>query len=305
MVFDDRKNQAFYDALRNVITPESVVLDLGSGVGLLGLMAAKLGARKTYLVEPAAIAQLSRKLVDANGLGDRVEVIPDKIENARIAEKADVITSVMTGNFLLQEDLLGSLFFARDKCLVHDGVMLPDYGRMMVAPICAPDLHYDRVGCWSEPLFGVDLAVVRHHASNNIHWRRRQMAGDKIEFLAEPQMLKSLDFNSAKEASCNESVSFALSEDGICHGIAGWFDMRLGENWLSGSPKSLPLMHWSSAYLPIDPPRPMKAGDAMDVSIVRPPNGDWSWRVKAEDWSDAHSTLFGRKFSSSKLKPKN
>ena len=51
MALDEVRNRAYAQALRRVITPESVVLDLGAGLGTLGLLAAKLGARRVYLVE--------------------------------------------------------------------------------------------------------------------------------------------------------------------------------------------------------------------------------------------------------------
>src|SRR3990167_6681712 len=55
MVFDEVRNRAYLEAMRRVITPASIVLDVGAGVGVLGLLAAKLGARKVYCVEPSPV----------------------------------------------------------------------------------------------------------------------------------------------------------------------------------------------------------------------------------------------------------
>ena len=46
MFFDRARNDAYFKALQTVITPDSVVLDLGAGMGVHGLLAAKLGAKK-------------------------------------------------------------------------------------------------------------------------------------------------------------------------------------------------------------------------------------------------------------------
>ncbi len=47
MFFDQIRNDAYFKALQAVITPETVVLDLGAGLGIHGLLAAKLGAKKS------------------------------------------------------------------------------------------------------------------------------------------------------------------------------------------------------------------------------------------------------------------
>src|SRR3954454_2492869 len=49
MALDRVRNDAYADALRAVVTPSSVVLDLGAGTGVHGLMAARMGARRVYL----------------------------------------------------------------------------------------------------------------------------------------------------------------------------------------------------------------------------------------------------------------
>jgi hypothetical protein len=44
MIFDGVRNGAYARALAKVITPNTTVMDLGAGLGVHGLMAAKLGA---------------------------------------------------------------------------------------------------------------------------------------------------------------------------------------------------------------------------------------------------------------------
>lgn len=44
MVFDQRRNAAYARAIAAHVRPDSVVLDLGAGLGLHGLLAARAGA---------------------------------------------------------------------------------------------------------------------------------------------------------------------------------------------------------------------------------------------------------------------
>ncbi len=121
MALDAGRNEAYARALAAAITPDSVVLDLGAGTGVHGLMAARLGARRVYLVEPEDIIALAEENVRANGLQDVVQCIQGRIEDVTLPEPVDVIVSVLTGNFLLTEDLLPVLFHARDRFLRPGG----------------------------------------------------------------------------------------------------------------------------------------------------------------------------------------
>jgi predicted RNA methylase len=125
MTLDARRNQAYFEALKQVITPDSIVLDLGAGLGIHGLLSARLGAKRVYLVEPEDIITVAKDIAKANGYHDRVVCLQGKIEEVDIPELVDAIVSVFTGNFLLQEDLLPSLFYARDRYLKPDGTLIP------------------------------------------------------------------------------------------------------------------------------------------------------------------------------------
>lgn len=46
MLFDAVRNNVYSNAISTCVTNDSVVLDLGAGMGLHGLMAAKAGAKR-------------------------------------------------------------------------------------------------------------------------------------------------------------------------------------------------------------------------------------------------------------------
>ena len=57
-----------------------VVLDVGAGSGILSFFAIQAGARKVYAVDASEMATHCQKLVNSNGLADRITVIRGKIE---------------------------------------------------------------------------------------------------------------------------------------------------------------------------------------------------------------------------------
>ena len=115
MVFDEARNRAYARAIEQFVTSDSVVLDLGCGLGIHGLLAAKAGARKVFLVDPEIVVQSALEVARHNGFGDRVQAFQGRIEEIELPEKVDVIISVFTANLLYTEDLLPSLYIARDR----------------------------------------------------------------------------------------------------------------------------------------------------------------------------------------------
>ena len=276
MFFDDRRNRLYEDALAAHIEPGMVVMDLGAGLGIHGLMAARLGARRVYLVEPSRILAMTRQLVAANGLDDVVTCIEGSIEQVEIPEPCDVIVSVFTGNFLLMEDLLPSLFYARDACLAPGGVLLPDAAEMIVAPVDATRLYTKHIERWRERYHELDLSVVRPFAANQLY--SLPASEHEARSLGPPVVLKSFDFMSATEASVDETVQLEISEDGTCHGILGWFRANLGEGVLKTGPDDA-AMHWSQVFLPLSTPRSVRAGEKLSFHLNRPAFGEWSWAL--------------------------
>jgi len=299
MALDSVRNAAYFAALQRVITPDSVVLDLGAGTGVLGMMAARLGAKRVYLVEPSDVITVAEEIAAANGLGEVVRILHGKLADVVIPEKVDVIVSVMTGNFLLTEDLLPVLFHARDTLLKPNGHLIPDMAVMAAVPVAAPRVHATHVASWSAPHHGIDLSAARGYAANSILYGPTGLAD--ATFLADPADLLSLDFTSATYEPLHARVVFDATTSGTCDGLAGWFRMKLGDTWLSTSPAS-PQTHWSGAFLPIEPPVMVEKGDRLSLALDRLPEGDWSWRLTGPAGARRHSTLLGAPLMPATLK---
>jgi precorrin-6B methylase 2 len=288
MAFDAERNVAYERALARVVNRDSVVLDLGAGTGVHGLLAAKLGAKRVYLVEPEDVIAVAEQNASANGVSGVVRCVQGRIEDVDLPEQVDVIVSVLTGNFLLTEDLLPSLFHARDRFLRPGGALVPDAAMMTVVPVSAPELHADEISCWSDVRHGIHLSAGRQYAANTVLFRIER--GDMLEDLATPATVHTMDLRTSGYGALKTSAEFTITQDGLCHGWAGWLSIRLGDDWLSTSPRAAKT-HWSWAFLPLDPPMTFEPGERVRFQLSRAPHGDWTWRTEAASGSQQHSTL--------------
>src|SRR5438045_3501304 len=86
MVLDRERVSRFATAIESIVTPRDVVADVGSGSGVLSLLAARAGARKVYAIERSVIAELITEHARSNGFDSVIEVIRDDVRNVRLAE---------------------------------------------------------------------------------------------------------------------------------------------------------------------------------------------------------------------------
>ena len=86
MINDSVRMTAYIRSLRSIITPESVVLDIGTGPGIFALMACQLGARKVYAIEPMDVIELAKELAEINNFSERITFIQDRSANVELPE---------------------------------------------------------------------------------------------------------------------------------------------------------------------------------------------------------------------------
>ena len=96
MAYDEKRNQAYQDALELFIKPGITVLEIGTGCGLFAMMAARAGAGHIYTCEQDPLrADIARNIIRQNGYADRITIIPKKSSEVHVGadlpEKADIL----------------------------------------------------------------------------------------------------------------------------------------------------------------------------------------------------------------------
>uniref|UniRef100_A0A674HJI7 type I protein arginine methyltransferase n=1 Tax=Taeniopygia guttata TaxID=59729 RepID=A0A674HJI7_TAEGU len=115
---------------------DKVVLDVGSGTGILCMFAAKAGARRVIGIECSSISDYAVKIVKANKLDHVVSIIKGKVEEVELpVEKVDIIISEWMGYCLFYESMLNTVIYARDKWLSPQGLIFPDRATLYVTAI--------------------------------------------------------------------------------------------------------------------------------------------------------------------------
>ena len=144
-MLDDRlRTTAFLRAIEEVVQPGDVVVDVGTGTGVLALGAARRGAKRVYAVEESAIADAAEGVVASNGLSERVRIVRGRSTQIELPEKADVLVSEMLGHDPLAEQLLPVFADARRR-LLHEGARtIPEQLSVLAVPVELPEAFLEK-----------------------------------------------------------------------------------------------------------------------------------------------------------------
>eukprot|EP00040_Diaphanoeca_grandis_P020317 m.108077 g.108077 ORF g.108077 m.108077 type:complete len:382 (+) comp27843_c1_seq1:164-1309(+) len=145
MINDIDRNIFYQTALQKMVKPNSCVLEIGTGSGLLAMMAARAGAKHVYAVEANRdLSVLARSLMQSNGLGSKITVInalsSHVVVPRDLPEKADVMVSEILGTLLLGESALSFVADARKRLLKPGAQIIPAAGTQFISLIESNDI---------------------------------------------------------------------------------------------------------------------------------------------------------------------
>ncbi len=126
MLQDRVRTRAYLEAIAEAVHPGDVVVDLGTGTGILAIAAAKAGARRVYAVEHGPIAATAERLFADNDVADRVTLLRGLSTRVDVPEKADVLVTEIFGHDPFGERVIEYVRDAASRWLKPGGRVVPE-----------------------------------------------------------------------------------------------------------------------------------------------------------------------------------
>lgn len=299
MISDPVRVRAYERALRQTVKPGMVVLEIGTGVGIMAMLACQLGAKRVYTVEPTAVIHLAQEIAVANNCADRVEFIEGVSRRVKTPIQANVIVSDLRGMLPLLQDHIPTIADARRRFLAPDGILVGRQDRLWAAIVDAPRQYVKIVQPWEHDLLGQDLGAGRRMIVNNIH--RARVAPDQL--LTNPSLWAILDYTRIENPDVGGTLTWTVKRHGTGHGIVIWFDAELADNVMFSTGPESPDTVYSSMFLPWQEPVSLVAGQKVSLNIqAKYLEMDYAWRWITEVECVDRPGRFSVQFDQSQLK---
>lgn len=285
MLEDVVRTTSYEDALKEVVSPKSHVLDFGTGTGVLAIFAARAGAKRVDAVDRSSFIKYARRIARDSGHPDIVFHHADQ-ETLHLDEKADILVSEWMGHFLFYEAMMGPLLRVRDDWLSEAGMMIPASVSMHAGLLIDETFHDEHAFFLGNP-YGIDFSII---ADQPLRQTRRVRVESK-QLDAARFDLGSLDMKTITSPPEVLRAKGHVHQAALCYGIIAWFDAQLTEKVRFGTGPDDAPTHWDQLFFPLAEPFVVVPDKEVTIEIRTPRQPEdqdptWAWGIS--DGADSY-----------------
>lgn len=244
MLLDRVRVETFNIAIKELVSPETIAMDIGCGTGLLTCLLCHYGAKKVYAVETSSkMINIAKSTIRDNGYEDRVIFVESSSFNLKLEEKVGLVVSETLGVMGVDEGICDILSHARSELLENHGMLIPESIKIYAGLVCLRDQHLSKEQLVNDIHFDLSsflsayVTMPSKVSINSSHIRSNVVEVKEVQ----------LGYDRCEEIKFTQRFHCAR---GLVTGLALWFDAHLTNSCvLSTSPFSLPTS-WGQTYFP-------------------------------------------------------
>jgi protein arginine N-methyltransferase 7 len=271
MMNDKFRNDKYLEAIKLAIEDvddNSLILDIGTGSGLLSMMAAANSTGEVIACEASSvIADTAKKIIHKNGYKEKITVINKKSTELKIGEdlprKADLIISEILSAEFVGEGVRTSIFDANKRLLKKNGKMIPESGTIKISLLGNDKEIFNTISVAN--VSGFDLSEFNSISpSKFVHFLKK-----KPTLLSNNEDAFNINlYNEENIVKEEKIIELKVNKEGLCLGIIQWMKIHLYkdieyENSPNGYLDSS--SHWPTPIYLFDKPISVKKGDVLKI----------------------------------------
>ncbi len=259
MLSDTVRVDAYHRAIHRNVGSGDVVLDLGSGTGLLAFIASRAGAAKVYAVEHSDVIEVAREIGRHNGFTN-IEFVQANSREFSPNEPIDVVLHEQMGDELFNENMVENVLDLRDRVLAPGGRILPARFRLFMEPVTfRPEMRVRRFHNIVLP-DGIDLRAMESSSALapsgadrfEQFWAR---SGSVAATIGAPKPVVEIDLATLESSSAvpRRHVIERVSEiDAVVDGVCVWFEATFDDDTVLTTSPLAPNTSWGNRMYRLD-----------------------------------------------------
>ena len=272
IVNDTGRNAVYREALRRHVHDGMIVFEVGTGTGILAMMAVEAGAAHVYTCEcEPLLAEVARENIARNGLSDRITVLAKRSNEVEVGRdlpsRADLFVAELVEDGLLGEQVLAITADVRARLLLPEAMILPDQIGLRGALVGGPEWS---AGFRALPVSGFDVSALDRWGPSVVPVPRTPgpLLGDDVTVLHFDLMAATAWQTETK------TVAASAKADQVVDGFLSWIWLRFGAGLeYSNRPPFVscwtPQLHTFPRSLSVSPSLPLNLLVHHDGSSVR------------------------------------
>ena len=280
MMNEHGRNESYRKAMNLAIKGDELVLDIGTGAGLLSMIAADCGAREVVTCEVSeTISKVATKIVKKNGFEGKIKVInknsKDLVIGADMAEKADILVSEILSSEFVGEGVQKTVLDAKKRLLKKTGKVIPEGGSIMIALV-------ENSGKLAGENF-VDEALGYDISDFNSITTNKWVGAIEDEPILMSEPIEAFTFNFCDfEELCTgkKTIEIEAKNSGVCAGLVQWLKVCLFDD-IEYQNNPVAMYHtksvsgWKTPVFRFDRPVSVTRGQSLEIEATL--TEDYSW----------------------------
>lgn len=275
MMNDLHRNNAYLKAINKAIKSDMLVLEIGTGSGLLSMMAVDAGANKVITCEvDKIIAEAAKQIISQNGYSKKISVLGKKSTELTIGsdipQRVDLVLSEILSSEFVGEGVIPTIVDASRRLMKNGCKMIPEGGEILVTLL-------------SESAKAKEDNLINNQFGYNLSDFNKMLQSKKLNILKEKPTFKcsievpfSFDFYKTETLVEKEKIfEIEVLEDCTVLGIITWLKLNLYDNIVFENKPSESGSGWINPIYCFEEPLSVTAGQKIRVKGILMSDNVW------------------------------
>lgn len=251
MLADAVRVDTYAEGIRRHIKPGDVVVDLGTGTGILAILAARQGA-KVYAIDHSDFIGVAEKVARHNGV-DSIHFVKTHSKDFVCPEKVDILLHEQIADCLFEENMVENLLDIKRRLLKDTGKIIPGRFELFLEPIAL------KAGAHIPFIWELSVQEINYDFMRSLpeleSYKSARHQFSYIEapvfdhFLSQPQPILDLDLNrisSPQAVPVHYKASRTVVQPGKMAGLCLFFRVLFDDDIHFSTAPDKPRTHWGT-----------------------------------------------------------